>query len=171
MILNQNQKLAIKLFSESKTTVDVVVTLDLPADEVREIYRELWELKGMYRLSEIYEAKYDLHNLLRLHKIVKDLGMEEHDIINVLELADYHQLEHMQWKVEYLRNEIELLEVQKTKCTNDILKLKRMIDEFQSSLPQKGEWYNNTGNLYPAYPEPYINSYSIQLSYNDYRPW
>jgi hypothetical protein len=29
------------------------------------------------------KAEYDLHKLLRLHKIVKELGMEEHDIINV----------------------------------------------------------------------------------------
>lgn len=42
----------------------------------------------MYKLAQIYEeAKYDLYSLLRLNKIVKDLGMEEHDIHNVLELA------------------------------------------------------------------------------------
>ncbi|MGC1930946.1 MAG: hypothetical protein WA667_18400, partial [Candidatus Nitrosopolaris sp.] len=61
------------------------------ADEVRTIYREYWELKGMYRLARIYaEAIYDLHSLLRLHKIVKDLGMEEHDIIKILELAKHN---------------------------------------------------------------------------------
>jgi hypothetical protein len=42
----------------------------------------------MYKLAQIYEeAKYDLLSLVRLHKIVKDLGMEEHEIINVLRLA------------------------------------------------------------------------------------
>jgi hypothetical protein len=50
--------------------------LDLPADEVHAIYREFWELKGMYRLAQIYdEAKYDLRDLLRLHKTVNDLGL------------------------------------------------------------------------------------------------
>ena len=33
---------AIKLFSEGKTTVDVVIALDLPADQVRAIYRQYW---------------------------------------------------------------------------------------------------------------------------------
>ena len=114
------------LFSEGKTPVDVVIALDLPADQVQAIYREYWELKGMYKLVGIYdEAKYDLHSLLRLYKIVKDLGMEEHEIINVLNLANSHQLKHLQWKVEYLRNDIDMLEVQKTKCSNHILVLNR----------------------------------------------
>ncbi|HET7148450.1 MAG TPA: hypothetical protein VFI73_08125 [Candidatus Nitrosopolaris sp.] len=33
---------AIKLFSEGKTPVDLVIRLDLPADEVQEIYRQFW---------------------------------------------------------------------------------------------------------------------------------
>ena len=107
--------------------------------------------------------------------------MGEQEIINVLKLANNHQLEHLQSKVEYLRNDIEMLEVQKAKCSNHILILNRRIDEFQgtlsmygSSLPQKrGEMaymsqgsirYDNTNNLYPVpYSEP--DSYSIQLSY------
>jgi transposase len=130
---------AIKLFSEGKNSVDVVIALDLPADQVRAIYRQYWDLKHMYELGQIYdEAEYDLPKLLRLHKIVKDLGMEERDVINVLELAKNNQLEYLQWKVEYLRNDVDMLEVQKAKCTNDILKLSRIMDEFQSSLQQKG---------------------------------
>jgi hypothetical protein len=138
----------------------------------------------MYELGQIYdEAEYDFHRLLRLHKIVKGLGMEEHDVINVLELAKNNQLEYLQWKVEYLRNDIDMLEVQKEKATNDILKLNRIIDEFQETLAQKrGETtymnqesgrYDNTENLYPiAYSEP-DTSYSIRLSYtsnSDYWP-
>ena len=76
---------AIQLFSEGKTTVQVVIALDLPADQVRAIYQEYWKLDGMYRISKIYEeAKYDLQDLLTLHRIAKILGMERHDIINVL---------------------------------------------------------------------------------------
>ena len=177
---------AIKLFSDGKTTVDVVIALDLSADHVRAIHRQYWDLKHMYELGEIYdEAEYDLHKLLRLHKIVKGLGMEEHDIISVLELAKNNQLGYLQWKVEDLRNDIEMLEDQKAKATNDILKLNRIINEFQETLAQKrGETtymnqesgrYDNTENLYPiAYSEP-DTSYSIRLSYsqmNDHRwPW
>jgi hypothetical protein len=59
-----------------------------------------------------------------------------------------------------------MLENEKWKSTNQILKLNRTIDEFQSYLfPQNGLRYDNTDNLYPTYPEP--SSYSIQLSYSD----
>jgi hypothetical protein len=104
--------------------------------------------------------------------------MGEQEIINVL-----------QWKVEYLRNDIDMLEVQKTKCSNHILTLNRRIDKFQgmlsmheSSLPHKREQmtymnqeagtYDNVDNLYPIpYLGPDTSSYSIRLSYfpmNDY---
>jgi hypothetical protein len=171
---------AIKLFCEGKNIVDVVIALDLPADEVRAIYREYWELKQMYELGQIYdEAEDDLHGLLRLHRIFKDLCMVEHDIHNVLELAKNNQLQYLQWKVEYLRNDVDMLEAQRTKCTNDILKLNTTMDEFHS-LPQRGgemTYVNqeprmlqgpinyNTYDAYSrTYTEPYT-SYSIRLSY------
>jgi hypothetical protein len=116
--------------------------------------------------------------LLRLHKIVKDLGLGEKEIMKVLELAKHNELERLQWKVEYLRNEVNTLEMEKWKSTNQILKLNRMIDELEGSLAKKrGEttymnqesgWYDNTDNLYPTYAESDSSSYSIRLSYSDY---
>ena len=172
---------AFKLFSEGKSPIEVAIALDEPGDRVRAMYREYWEQSGRYRLAQIHdEAKYNLSNLLKLHKIVKDPGMEENDVIKVLGLAKHNELENLQWKVEYLRNEINMLENEKWKSTNQILKLNRMIDEFEGSLAKKrGEManmihetgsYDNTGNPYSTYPEPYTNSYSIQLSYSDYWP-
>ncbi|MGC2573855.1 MAG: hypothetical protein WA364_20255 [Candidatus Nitrosopolaris sp.] len=168
---------AFKLFSEGKSPVEVAIALDQPGDRVRAMYREYWELTGRYELAQIYnEARYDVRGLLRLHKILKDLGLGENDVIKVLELAKHNELENLQWKVEYLRNEVNTLEMEKWKSTNQILKLNRMIDEFEGSLAQKrGEMaymnqetgrYDNTDNLYPIpYSEPEISSYSIRLSY------
>jgi hypothetical protein len=62
-----------KLFSEGKSPLDVVVGLDHAADRVRAIYRKYWELKLV--LTEVVEARHDLHSLLRLHKILKDLTL------------------------------------------------------------------------------------------------
>jgi hypothetical protein len=156
---------AFKMFSEGKSPIEVAIALDEPGDRVRAMYREYWELSGRYELAQLYDqAKYYIPSLLRLNKIVKGLGMEENDVIKVLELAKHNELERLQWKVEYLRNEIGMLEVQKTNCTNHILKLNRIIDEFQSSLPQNGGWYDNTDNLYHTYIEPDTGSYSIRLS-------
>jgi hypothetical protein len=171
---------AFKMFSEGKSPVEVAIALDEPGDRVRYMYREYWELTGRYELAQIYyEGRYDVRGLLRLYKIVKDLGLGEKEIIKVLELAKYNELENLQWKVEYLRNEVNTLEMEKWKTTNQILKLNKMIDEFEGSLAKKREemanmnqergWYDNTDNLYPTYTEPI--SYSIQLSYSDYWSW
>jgi hypothetical protein len=162
---------AFKLFSEGKSPVQVAIALDLDAGRVRAIYYDYWELKGMYKLAEIYIelGRDDLLSLIRLQKIFKHLGMKQRDMFKVLQLAKHNQLE-LQAKVEYLENQIFVLEDQKTKATNDILKLNKMIDEFQSSLPQNGGRYDNT-NLYPTYIEPDISSYSIELSYSDYWSW
>jgi transposase len=173
---------AIKLFSQDKNPVDVVIALDLPSEEVQAIYREYWELKSMFSLAQIYdEAEYDLNDLLRLHRIFKNLGMSEKEIINVLELAKNNQLQYLQWKVEYLRNDIDMLEVKKAKATNDILKLNRITDEFQSSLSRKGgemtymeqepRMLQGSINYNTDYSYPNINWYSVDISYtpmNDY---
>jgi hypothetical protein len=96
------QSQAFKMFSEGKSPLEVAITLDEPGDRVRAMYREHWELSGRHELVQIYdEAKKYLPSLLRLHKIVKDLGMEEKDVIKVLELVKHNELERLQWKVEY----------------------------------------------------------------------
>ena len=38
---------AIKLFSELESPVEVAIALDLPANQVRVIYQEYWELEGI----------------------------------------------------------------------------------------------------------------------------
>ena len=139
------------------------------------IYLEYWKLDGMYRLTQIYEeAKYDLHDLLRLHRIVKGLGMEKQDIINVLDFVKYNQLRTLQWKAAYLGYQIDMLKTEKMKAMNHIFKLKRMIYELQPSLTQKRDMalinqesrrYDNTGNSYPVtYSEPDTSSDSIRIS-------
>jgi outer membrane murein-binding lipoprotein Lpp len=138
---------AFKLFSEGKKPVEVVIALDLPADHVQAIYQEYWDLKGMYKLNVLYEeAKDSLPSILKLHKIVKEQDMGENEVINVLKLANNNELPYLQDKVEYLRNEINNLELQKDKCTNHVLTLSARIDQlsetvnvYESSLSEKRE--------------------------------
>ena len=88
-----------------------------------------------------------------------------------MDIAKHNELQNLQWKVEYLRNEINMLEQEKANATHHIFKLNRTIDEMQSLAQKRGEmtfmnqggWYDNTGNLYPIpYSEPYTNLYSLQ---------
>jgi hypothetical protein len=99
----------------------------------------LGSIDGMHRLAQIYEeAKYDVHDLLRLHKMVKDMGMEKQDIINVLDLVKNNQLETLQSKVDSLRDEVKMWEIEKTMSRHRIVRLKRTIYELEWSLAQKG---------------------------------
>src|SRR5215469_1837097 len=129
---------AFRLFSEFKSPVDVIIALVLPANQVRALYQEYLELEGFYRLAQIYEeAKYDLDDLLRLHRIVKLLGLEKHDIISAFELIKHNQLETLQWKAGYLRSAIIKLEWEKRNSMYHLSNLKMMIDESEQTLRQK----------------------------------
>jgi uncharacterized coiled-coil DUF342 family protein len=77
---------------------------------------------------------------------VEEQRMTEDEVINVLKLANNNELPYLQGKVEYFRNEINKLELEKTKCTNDVLVLTKRIDElretvymYESSLVEKRE--------------------------------
>ena len=171
---------AIKLFSEGNSPVEVAIELDLPTDQVLAIYREFWELEGMYGLAQICEAKYDLHDLLRLHRIAKVRGMEKDDIITAFELIKHNQLEALQWKAGCLRSEINALEWKKRNSMNHLFNMERMINESEKTLAQKrGEmaYLNrecrklrhrfidyNSQNLHPiGHSEPDTNSHSTQI--------
>jgi hypothetical protein len=183
---------AFKMFSEGKTPVQVVIALDIPPDEVHAIYREYLELNGMYDVLQVYDqirysGKYSLSSLLRLHRIVNDLGMGEQQIINVLDLANHNQLQYLQDKVEYLSNEIKMLEEEKANCSKHLLLLNKRRDEYmesmytyESSLVQKREKMamdkgtrmlprpinHDTDDLYfLLYSEHDTNSYAFRLSH------
>jgi transcriptional regulator len=46
---------AIKLFSQNKSTLDVVIELGLNADKVERIFKKFWKLKGLDVLYNAYE--------------------------------------------------------------------------------------------------------------------
>jgi hypothetical protein len=101
----------IKLFSEGKNLVDVVIALDLPPDEVREIYRQFLELKNMHKLVEVYdEMENYLPSLLELFRIIESRGINKNDILNVLEIINTGQLPYLQKKVANLTYGVSWLE-------------------------------------------------------------
>jgi predicted HTH domain antitoxin len=63
---------ATKLFSEGKTPVDVVVTLDLQSDEVQEIYRDFLKLQNMHELVKVFDEMQNfLPSFLELEDCIK----------------------------------------------------------------------------------------------------
>jgi hypothetical protein len=102
---------AIKLFSEGKKLVDVVITLDLPPEDARIMYREFLGLKNMHKLVEVYDEMQNyLPSFLELFRIVESRGMNKDDIIDVLNLINTGQLPYLQKKVANLTYGINWLE-------------------------------------------------------------
>jgi len=102
---------AIKLFSEGKNLVEVVIALDLPPEEARIMYREFLGLKNMHKLVEVYdEIENYLPSFLELFRIVESRGMNKNDIINVLTLINTGQLPYLQKKVANLTYGVSWLE-------------------------------------------------------------
>ena len=110
--------------------------------------------------------------------------MNEHDIRKVFELDKQNELQSLQWKVQYLENQVFVLEDQKTKATNHLLVLNRRIDEFGGTLNMyESSWAQKTGGMtymnqkskmlqgpvnYSAdnlHPQPNADWYSLHLSY------
>src|SRR5581483_1496685 len=92
-----------------------------------------------------------------------DLGMGQQQIINVLNLANHNQLERLQWKVEYLANEVNALKEEKANCEKHLTLLNMRRDESIQSLwelemtlaQKREEWaYMNQQPRLPVIDKP-----------------
>src|SRR5215208_2168394 len=80
---------AYKLFSQGKTPVEVAIELDLSEKEVTKFYREYWKLKGLHRLTIVYEEiKEDIEYFLKLHRLSKAAGMSAEYVVNLLNISN-----------------------------------------------------------------------------------
>ncbi|MGB8085629.1 MAG: hypothetical protein WCF07_05015 [Nitrososphaeraceae archaeon] len=67
------QSQALKLFSDDGNPLNVAIELDLPADEVHELYQDYLRLNSLHKLVQVYEdIDYNLYTLLDLYKIIEN---------------------------------------------------------------------------------------------------
>jgi hypothetical protein len=149
---------AIKMFSEGKTPVDVVIALDLPADEVREIYRQFLELNNMYNLVEVYDEMQNyLPSLLELFRIIESRGIDKNDIIDVLLLINTGQVPFLQKKVanltsaaSWLENEIKKKEYNLSILNSGTRELTYREDGIYPMNNSTKELTYRAGKIYPT---------------------
>lgn len=100
-LANSQESQALKLFRKGKDPVDVVISLDISPSKTAEIYKQFWELKGLYGLLNLYERiKPDISILVKVHDIVKRYDLTKKDIINIIKYADEY---------DFLREDVEEL--------------------------------------------------------------
>jgi hypothetical protein len=149
---------AIKLFSEGKNLVEVVIALDLPPEEARIMYREFLGLKNMHKLVEVYdEIENYLPSFLELFRIIESRGMNKNDIIDVLTLINTGQLPYLQKKVanltygvSWLENEIKKKEYNLSTLNSGTRELTYRGDEIYPMNNSTKELTYRADKIYPT---------------------
>ena len=125
---------AYKLFSQAKTPVEVAIELGLNEKQVTKYYREYWKLKGLHKLTIVYEEiKNDIGYFLKLHRLAKAAGRSAEDIVNLLNIAnnDFPALEN---KYERLDQNVNHLESKELDLSLSLKDLKSQILNANQSL-------------------------------------
>jgi hypothetical protein len=149
---------AIKLFSEGKNLVDVVIALDLPPEDARIMYREFLGLKNMHKLVEVYdEMENYLPSLLELFRVIESRGMSKNDIIDVLKIINTGQLQYLQKKVanltyglNWLENEIKKKEYNLSTLNSRTMELTYRGDEIYPLSNCTKELTYRPGKTFPT---------------------
>jgi Mor family transcriptional regulator len=122
---------ALKLFSEGEKPLEVAIKLDLGAQEVDRLYKEFWHLKGLYKLTSLYDEIGDLlPSFLELFTIMKNEGMMNQKGIGVL-LKSANDLPFIENRIQKLTEEVNLLGYQKHTSRVDLFNLREQISRLK----------------------------------------
>ena len=116
---NQEQQLSLftqayKLFSESKTPLEVSIELNLRESEATKFCREYWKLKQLHNLNVVYEEiKDDIEPFLRLYKLAKAKGFGVKQVVDILAITN-NDLPAIEERFKRLRTDESILQVSKT---------------------------------------------------------
>ena len=98
---------AYKLFSKSKTSVEVAIELDLPQPQVTQLRLEYWRLKSQDKIDTLYaKIGINIFSLLKLYNIlVIERKMNVEEIAGVVEI-DLFDLPDMKARLEESTREV-----------------------------------------------------------------
>jgi hypothetical protein len=118
---------AYKLFSESKTPLEVAIVLNLEESEATKFYKEYWKLKQLHNLNMIYEElKGDIDPFLKLHKLSKAKGLGVKQVVNLLAIAN-NDLPVIEKRFKRLRNDVSMLQIRKHTFERNLYQLNNQI--------------------------------------------
>jgi hypothetical protein len=152
---------AIKLFSEDKDLVDVVIALDLQPDEVREIYRQFLKLHNMHQLVRDYDKMGDyLPILWNLYRLMLDRELNKEDLIKVVSTIKSDQFQYLQGRIKSMTDASNWLEHEIKKKEYHLRSLYNKIKEFsyrkEGIIPMTNSVNEPTyrpDSMYPPFPD------------------
>src|ERR687891_939769 len=128
---------AYQMFNEGRNLIEVATDLNLREKEVREYYREYWNLRGMYELNQIYdEVKDDIWLFIELNRRSKTEGLSPQQITRILKATTTLERQNIDLEGEQARLEVGNKEAAKTfqQLTDSIQKDHRTLEENDSVI-------------------------------------
>ena len=125
---------AYKLFSQAKTPVEVAIELGLNEKQVTKYYREYWKLKGLHKLTIVYEEiKNEIGYFLKLHRLAKASGMNTDSVVNLLNIAN-NDLPALEDRYKKLQRNVNDLESKELDAIINLVELKSQIQNANQRL-------------------------------------
>jgi|SRR5919106_1215934 hypothetical protein len=128
---------AYQMFNEGRNLIEVATDLNLREKEVREYYREYWNLRGMYELNQIYdEVKDDIWLFIELNRRSKTEGLSPQQITRILKATTTLERQNIDLEGEQARLEVGNKEAAKTfqQLTDSIQKDHKTLEENDSVI-------------------------------------
>jgi hypothetical protein len=119
---------AYRLFSKGKNPVQVAIELNLTEQEVTQFYKEYWNLKGLHKLTLVYQeiGEYGTRYFLKLYRLAKNQSLGVEEVSKLLTIAN-NDLPSVGYTYQDLRRQINSLESRKLNLTRTLGKLDNQI--------------------------------------------
>jgi hypothetical protein len=141
--LVQNRKLTDKsyyaqsfqMFKEGKSLVDVVIELDLDAEQVRAFYYDYLDLTNRKKLTIIYQELKDEDDFplfLHLFQRIKKEGLNKQDVTDILE--NQNNLKEMENRIIYANQLLASLNSEKLNLEKEIMEKENLLLGKMGSL-------------------------------------
>ncbi len=159
-----NSSQAYKMFEEGSNPIEVAITLNLRENQVREYYREYWNLKMLYQLNQVYEEiGNDIWSVIELHRRTKAEGLTPQQVSRILKRNITLERQNIDSEGERARLEVSNKQAAKTfqQFTDSIQKDRKTMEENDYAINQQKREIENL-NIEKARLENIINS--IQLN-------
>jgi hypothetical protein len=110
--------LALQLFSEGKSPLDICINLAISTDEALRMHNDYLELTSRGKLTEMHEELgEDLPNLISLYETMKNAGIPQEDIIELSK--DYFTIPHARKNLGILLDEVRRQEDKREQFISD----------------------------------------------------
>ena len=135
-----NSSQAYKMFEEGSSPIEVAIALNLRENQVREYYREYWNLNMLYQLNQVYEEiGNDIWSVIELHRRTKAEGLTPQQVSRILKRNIALERQNIDSEGERARLEVSNKQAAVTfqQFTNLIQKDRNTIEENHSAISQQ----------------------------------